>query len=99
MACAVNAGVSAELIFAAVEKKTQLVTSQASANNKEYISRPVEYKEGDLVDDEKRGVMMMWEKPIMEVGHNRNTGANGQGEGQRQRAFTVIYASEGQCNA
>ncbi|EGD76103.1 hypothetical protein PTSG_00809 [Salpingoeca rosetta] len=62
-----NAGVSAEMLFAAMEKKSQLVTAQASENNQGYISRPVEYKEGDLIDDEKRGVMMMWEKPLMEA--------------------------------
>eukprot|EP00043_Microstomoeca_roanoka_P027235 m.13863 g.13863 ORF g.13863 m.13863 type:complete len:356 (-) comp7440_c0_seq2:254-1321(-) len=62
-----NAGVTAELLFAALEKKSQLVTAQAKQNNEEYISRPVEYKDGDLIDESQRGVMMMWEKPLMEA--------------------------------
>eukprot|EP01147_Barroeca_monosierra_P009872 gene9872-2062_t len=62
-----NSGVTAELLFAALEKESRLRPALSATSNEQYISRPVEYKEGDLIDHDQRGVMMMWEKPIMEA--------------------------------
>ena len=36
-------------------------------SNLEYLSQRVEYSEGRLVDENKVGVMMGWEQPLMEA--------------------------------
>eukprot|EP00055_Hartaetosiga_balthica_P009856 m.40401 g.40401 ORF g.40401 m.40401 type:complete len:359 (-) comp6924_c0_seq1:839-1915(-) len=63
----VNAGVSAELLFATMENKSGISEARSKINNTEYIKRHVQYEGNDLIDYDQRGVMMMWEKPLMKA--------------------------------
>eukprot|EP00466_Bigelowiella_natans_P013284 jgi/Bigna1/48887/estExt_Genewise1.C_340012 len=68
----VNAGVTAELIFAQLgknQRKGQGIGSSEKANkeSKEYIDRNVRYSQGKLLDESEDAVMMKWETPLMEA--------------------------------
>ncbi|EDQ87989.1 uncharacterized protein MONBRDRAFT_33022 [Monosiga brevicollis MX1] len=56
----VDAGVRAELLFYRMH-----VNSPPPAPK--YLNKPVRYQGDDLLDEEDRGVMMLWEKPLMDV--------------------------------
>ncbi|DBA66580.1 hypothetical protein WJX79_008592 [Trebouxia sp. C0005] len=60
-----NAGVQAELILGAIERKAR----SAQPSNSSYLEQRVQYlKEGaQLVDEESQGVMMAWEGPLMQA--------------------------------
>eukprot|EP00049_Salpingoeca_infusionum_P004391 m.78740 g.78740 ORF g.78740 m.78740 type:complete len:374 (+) comp12543_c0_seq4:125-1246(+) len=72
-----NAGVQAELLFAVLERKSKEGSKLATALNQEYLERGVMYEGVDLVDDKQRGVMMEWEKPLMEMHAELVTRAKG----------------------
>ena len=63
----VSAGVRAELIFGAMERRIPEVEASAKQANGKYLAGGVRYIGPDLVDDEGRGVMMAWEGPLMEA--------------------------------
>lgn len=59
------AGVQAELILGAVERKAR----SAQPSNSSYLEQRVQYLKEDaqLVDEESQGVMMAWEGPLMQA--------------------------------
>ncbi len=59
----VNAGVQAELIFSTLGKSKV----DATGTKTEYLEKPVRYVGESLLDEDDRGVMMEWERPIMDV--------------------------------
>eukprot|EP00897_Mesotaenium_endlicherianum_P000026 jgi/Mesen1/10023/ME000073S09303 len=66
----IDAGVSAELILGAAARS--LLTSSSGnggskAGNLQYLQQRVEFSETRLVDEEQQGVMMAWERPLMEA--------------------------------
>ncbi len=60
-----TAGVQAELILGAVERKAR----SALPSNSRYLEQRVQYLKEDkqLVDEESQGVMMAWEGPLMQA--------------------------------
>lgn len=76
----VNAGVMAELLFSTLEKNSQTMAQAAEVANHSYLNRNVTYSGDDLLDEQRRGVMMRWEQPIMEI--HASMLCNAQGEGQ-----------------
>lgn len=72
--CLVAAGVQAEMLFRAMTR-AQLPAGEHVANleqtssNRKYLDRPVHYTgpENNLLDEDKRGVMMSWEDPLMKA--------------------------------
>ncbi|KAJ7532092.1 hypothetical protein O6H91_14G072100 [Diphasiastrum complanatum] len=59
-----NAGIQAELILGAVERQNRL---SGVPSNIAYLKSHVHYSENELLDNESKGVMMAWEKPLMEA--------------------------------
>lgn len=59
------AGVQAELILGAVERKAR----SAQPSNSTYLEQRVQYlrEDAQLVDEESQGVMMAWEGPLMQA--------------------------------
>jgi len=101
----VNAGVQAEMLFRAIESKKSR-ESKASEDNRKYLQRGVSYEKDTLVDDDKRGVMMEWETPLMAAhaeiicqtkGDVLNVGfgmgiVDGYIQGHAPRSHTIIEA-------
>lgn len=58
-----DTGVQSELIFGALEK----YTPKSDFSNKSYLEERVRFSEDKLLDEESKGVMMAWEKPLMEA--------------------------------
>ncbi|KAJ1919742.1 hypothetical protein H4219_001771 [Mycoemilia scoparia] len=63
--CLVEAGVRAEMILRALRETKAEENKKREASNKEYLESKVEYSGDRLVDAEKNGVMMEWERPLM----------------------------------
>ncbi len=65
----VNAGVQAELLFRALQSSDVKLGKEGEENKKPrmYLTSEVRYESGDLLDVENRGVMMQWERPLMEA--------------------------------
>ena len=59
------AGVQAELILGAIERKAR----SAQPSNSSYLEQRVQYlrEDNQLVDEESQGVMMAWEGPLMQA--------------------------------
>ena len=59
------AGVQAELILGAVERKAR----SAQPSNSSYLEQRVQYlhEDAQLVNPESQGVMMAWEGPLMQA--------------------------------
>ena len=59
------AGVQAELILGAIERKER----SAQPSNSRYLEQRVQYLQEDaqLVDPDSQGVMMAWEGPLMQA--------------------------------
>lgn len=59
------AGVQAELILGAVERKGR----SAQPSNSSYLEQRVQYlrEDNQLIDEESQGVMMAWEGPLMQA--------------------------------
>lgn len=60
-----GAGVQAELILGAIERKAR----SAQPSNSSYLEHRVQYLQEDaqLVDPDSQGVMMAWEGPLMQA--------------------------------
>ena len=71
----VDAAVRAELLLGAAQRGTQLAAAKA-AESDEYLSRNVRYEGDTLFDEANDGVMMEWERPLMEA-HARQLCAGG----------------------
>ena len=71
----VDAAVRAELLLGAAQRGTQLAAAKA-AESDEYLSRNVRYEGDTLFDEANDGVMMEWERPLMEE-HARRLCAGG----------------------
>lgn len=67
-----DTGVQSELIFGALEK----YSPKADFTNKSYLEERVMFSEDKLLDEESKGIMMLWEKPLMEA-HARAVCAGG----------------------
>jgi len=66
----VNAGVTAELLFAQLDKNRRkgkgiAVSKRFNEDSKEYIDRNIRYTDGKLLDESQDAVMMKWETPLM----------------------------------
>lgn len=61
-----------ELILGALEK----YSPKADFTNKSYLEERVMFSEDKLLDEESKGIMMLWEKPLMEA-HARAVCAGG----------------------
>ncbi|KAI5084150.1 hypothetical protein GOP47_0000319 [Adiantum capillus-veneris] len=68
----VDTGVQSELIFGALEK----YKNKTEFSNKHYLEERVMFSEDKLLDEESKGIMMSWEKPLMEA-HARAVCAGG----------------------
>lgn len=55
------AGIQSELILGVVARQEK----KASSDTKPYLQQRIEYSENTLIDEENKGVMMAWEKPLM----------------------------------
>ncbi|GAQ80409.1 ankyrin repeat family protein [Klebsormidium nitens] len=58
-----NAAVQAELVLGALQRRAR---SGAEASNSGYLQERVKYDDDKLLDAESNGVMMEWERPLME---------------------------------
>lgn len=61
----VSAGVQAELLFRALAEANGIAPVEQGASV--FLTTSVRYEGGDLLDADNRGVMMEWERPIMEA--------------------------------
>jgi protein arginine N-methyltransferase 2 len=68
-------GIKSELIFGALEK----YVPKTEFSNKTYLEERVKFSEDKLMDEEGKGVMMAWEKPLMEA-HAKAVCAGGGGD-------------------
>lgn len=59
--------IRAELVLGAVERNLSKGNPTEAIKNLEYLQKRVEYSESSLVDETQSGVMMAWEKPLMEA--------------------------------
>ncbi|EFJ15138.1 hypothetical protein SELMODRAFT_118824 [Selaginella moellendorffii] len=59
-----DAGVKAELVLGAASRQT---TKNSEFSNKDYLEARLSFSEGKLVNEESEGVMMAWERPLMEA--------------------------------
>ncbi|XP_010530510.1 PREDICTED: protein arginine N-methyltransferase 2 [Tarenaya hassleriana] len=58
-----NAGIQAELILGTIARKE----NKSDHSNGDYLEDRVSFSEDKLMDAESKGVMMAWEKPLMEA--------------------------------
>ncbi|CAI0464872.1 unnamed protein product [Linum tenue] len=59
-----NAGIQAELILGTIARRAN---ENNSNSNGDYLEDRVSFSEGKLLDSHSKGVMMAWEKPLMEA--------------------------------
>ncbi|MCO5575539.1 hypothetical protein L7F22_029340 [Adiantum nelumboides] len=67
-----DTGVQSELIFGALEKYKH----RTEFSNKHYLEERILFSEDKMLDEESKGIMMSWEKPLMEA-HARAVCAGG----------------------
>ncbi|CAK9220652.1 unnamed protein product [Sphagnum jensenii] len=72
-----DAGTQAELILGVVGRQEEKKEVEDGDHGKPYLQQRVEYSEGRLMDEESKGVMMAWEKPLMEAHAKCVCGAGG----------------------
>ncbi|CAL1360594.1 unnamed protein product [Linum trigynum] len=59
-----NAGIQAELILGTIARRAN---ENNSNSNGDYLEDRVSFSEDKLLDSHNKGVMMAWEKPLMEA--------------------------------